>query len=68
MVRTLLRAARERGLVVSGGSDYHGTRKNIALGTLGKGIAPADPLSELTVLRRLGVSEDGAVSENTTDR
>ena len=55
MIRTLLRTAQERNLLVSGGSDYHGTRKPNALGSLGAGVSPADPEAELTILRRLGV-------------
>ena len=55
MIHTLLRTAWNRDLLVSGGSDYHGTRKQNILGSLGKGLSPADPLSELTILRRLGV-------------
>ena len=55
MIRTLLRTAQERNLLVSGGSDYHGTRKPNALGSLGKGVSPDDPGAELTILRRLGV-------------
>ena len=53
MIQTLLREAGERRLLISGGSDYHGTRKQISLGTLGRGVSPKDPLSELSVLKRL---------------
>ena len=59
MIQTLLRAAGEHQLLVSGGSDYHGTRKKIALATLGKGVSPKDPMTELTVLRRLCADEAG---------
>ena len=55
MIRTLLRTAQERNLLVSGGSDYHGTRKPNVLGSLGAGVSLADPEAELTILRRLGV-------------
>ena len=68
MIHILLRAAQDRHLLVSGGSDYHGIRKKIALGTLGKGVSPGSPMSELTVLRRLGAVEDGADHTNARDR
>lgn len=34
--RILLDAAKEKGLLVSGGSDYHGRFKNVSLGCLGR--------------------------------
>ena len=68
MIRTLLRAAQNRHLLVSGGSDYHGTRKKIALGTLGKGISPGSPKKELSVLRELGAVDADSVCSDTTGR
>lgn len=44
--------ARRRGLLVSGGSDYHGTNKRIAPGTLNADHVPVPP-DELTVLPAL---------------
>lgn len=41
--------ARERGLLISGGSDYHGTNKSIAPGTLNAEGLPV-PMERLTIL------------------
>lgn len=52
----LVRTAEERGLYISGGSDYHGKNKNIPLGTLnadGERIA-ADRLTLIDALRERG--------------
>lgn len=54
-IRFLLEAAEEFGLFVSGGSDYHGSHKDIGLGTLndyGKGITDKD-LSIVKALRKI---------------
>lgn len=53
--RFLLETARARGLLISGGSDYHGTRKEIDLGDLGRDAPKLDPLEDLTVLRAAGI-------------
>lgn len=50
----LVKEAEKHGLLISGGSDYHGKNKNIALGTLnayGRRVDPAE-LSLLEELRR----------------
>ncbi|MCD8104094.1 MAG: PHP domain-containing protein [Lachnospiraceae bacterium] len=44
--------ANRHGLLISGGSDYHGTRKTIALGTLNACGAPVCE-EQLTILRKL---------------
>ncbi|MCD7954984.1 MAG: PHP domain-containing protein [Lachnospiraceae bacterium] len=50
---TFLRAqAQKHGLLISGGSDYHGSRKTIALGTLNAYGAPVYE-EQLTILRQL---------------
>ncbi|MCD7832708.1 MAG: PHP domain-containing protein [Lachnospiraceae bacterium] len=49
-VQFLRDMAKKYGLLISGGSDYHGSRKNIALGTLNAyGAAVSE--DELTILR-----------------
>lgn len=45
----LVRHAEARRLLISGGSDYHGTRKNILLGTLNAASAPVTE-EQLTIL------------------
>lgn len=50
----LEKIALARGLLVSGGSDCHGERKNIALGTLNAEGLPVDP-ARLTVLKRFSL-------------
>ena len=50
--RFLLKNAQERGLYVSGGSDCHGTNKNIAPGEERADKMPADP-ALLTILEKL---------------
>ena len=52
----LIEMARERGLLVSGGSDFHGKNKNVSIGelnTAGKPVYDSD-LSLIEVLRKLG--------------
>ena len=49
----LLETAARSGLLISGGSDYHGSRKQIALGVLGSGTAEYDPMERFTILREL---------------
>lgn len=51
-VSFLLDQARKHGLLVSGGSDYHGTAKTIPLGTLNAYGQPVDP-TDLTIVARL---------------
>lgn len=51
-VRFLMDEARERGLLISGGSDYHGSRKNIALCELNAFGMPVKK-GMLTVLNQL---------------
>ena len=41
------------GLLVSGGSDYHGGHKKVPIGVLGKDAPPV--MEDLTVLRALGI-------------
>ena len=53
----LLTTAAANGLLVSGGSDYHGDRKPIALGELGTGPEEYDPMERFTILRELLSSE-----------
>ncbi len=48
----LCRVARERGLLISAGSDYHGGNKTVVLGSLGAEGAEPD-LGEITVLSKL---------------
>ena len=48
----LLECARSRHLLVSGGSDYHGTNKNIPLGRLNAGDIPVRP-EQLTILKKI---------------
>ena len=48
----LAQTAQSRGLLVSGGSDYHGTNKSIALGTLNADEATIS-LERLTILQAL---------------
>ena len=51
----LLEQAAAHGLLVSGGSDYHGgNKKGISLGMLNTADAPVDP-ARLTVLKALGM-------------
>ena len=38
----LVKCARENNLFITGGSDYHGKNKNVALGTLNKDFIPVD--------------------------
>lgn len=38
----LTKCARENNLYITGGSDYHGKNKNVALGTLNKDLIPID--------------------------
>jgi hypothetical protein len=45
-------AAEQRGLLISGGSDYHGKAKDIRLGTLCREEVPVDP-GTLTILDEL---------------
>ena len=52
--QTVLEAARELGLLVSAGSDYHGENKTVELGRLGAEGKAVDAAS-VTVLRALGV-------------
>ncbi|MCD7820371.1 MAG: PHP domain-containing protein [Lachnospiraceae bacterium] len=51
-VSFLCAAAEKHSLLISGGSDYHGSRKNIALGTLNAYHAPVNE-AQLTILREL---------------
>ncbi|MCD7746293.1 MAG: PHP domain-containing protein [Lachnospiraceae bacterium] len=51
-VQFLRKEAEGYGLLISGGSDYHGVRKTIALGTLNAYNAPVRE-EELTILREL---------------
>ena len=44
LVDRLVELARSRGLLTTGGSDYHGTRKPIALGQMGCGIEAFEAL------------------------
>lgn len=48
----LAAAAQSRGLLISGGSDYHGTNKSIAMGTLNAGDREVPP-ERLTILNVL---------------
>ena len=48
----LVQSARENNLLISGGSDYHGANKNIALGELGA-ESPDIKLNQLTILQSL---------------
>ena len=48
----LAQSARENNLLISGGSDYHGTNKTIALGELGK-ESPDIKLHQLTILQKI---------------
>ena len=50
----LEKIAAARGLLISGGSDCHGERKNIPLGRLNAGGVPVDP-ARLTVLKRFSL-------------
>lgn len=52
LCRELSRTAKDRGLLISGGSDYHGSNKSVALGHLNRARESVDA-SELTVLREL---------------
>jgi len=55
-ISMLIEMARERGLLVSGGSDFHGKNKNVSIGelnTAGKPVYDSD-LSLIEVLRKLG--------------
>lgn len=55
-ISMLIEIARERGLLVSGGSDFHGKNKNVSIGelnTAGKPVYDSD-LSLIEVLRKLG--------------
>lgn len=51
-IEFLLHAAKEHHLFISGGSDYHGTNKNIAIGELNAAKIPIDG-EKLTVLTHL---------------
>lgn len=46
-IKRLRTAARSRGLVTSGGSDWHNTRRNTALGHFWVGRSKVEPLLEL---------------------
>ena len=48
----LAQSARENNLLISGGSDYHGANKTIALGELGVEL-PDIKFNQLTILQRL---------------
>ena len=48
----LVRSARENNLLISGGSDYHGLNKTIALGELGAEL-PDIKIQQLTILQRI---------------
>lgn len=48
----LVQSARENNLLISGGSDYHGANKTIALGELGA-ESPDIKLNQLTILQSL---------------
>ena len=48
----LAQSARENNLLISGGSDYHGLNKTIALGELGAEL-PDIKFNQLTILQRL---------------
>lgn len=48
----LIALAKRHGLLISGGSDYHGTNKTVALGTLCADGTPI-PATRLTVLEKL---------------
>ena len=48
----LAQSARENNLLISGGSDYHGTNKTIALGELGR-ESPDIKLRQLTILKKI---------------
>ena len=48
----LVQFARENNLLISGGSDYHGTNKTIALGELGAEL-PDIKIHQLTILQKL---------------
>ncbi|MBF1329038.1 MAG: hypothetical protein HXM69_04555 [Mogibacterium diversum] len=50
----LLDIAESRGLLVSGGSDFHGKNKNVEIGELGVSMKPVfdSDLSLITELRR----------------
>lgn len=52
MVNFLIDEAKKHDLLISGGSDYHGTNKNIALGELNAEKRPVDA-EKLTVLTHL---------------
>ena len=54
--------AQAQGLYISGGSDYHGTRKTNRLGVLGKGSLP-ESAACLTILRELGAGHGEALPE-----
>ena len=45
----LVKVAKENNLLITGGSDYHGTNKNIPLGTLNSENKPVK-FSELSIL------------------
>jgi len=48
----LAESAREKNLLISGGSDYHGLNKNISLGELGT-EKPEIKLHQLTILKKI---------------
>ena len=48
----LVQSARENNLLISGGSDYHGLNKTIALGELGA-ESPEIRIHQLTILQRI---------------
>ena len=52
---SLSEIAQNRGLLVSGGSDYHGENKSVRLGTLNEENAGVEP-GRLTILSALGIS------------
>ena len=52
---SLSEIAQNRGLLVSGGSDYHGKNKSVRLGTLNEENAGVEP-GRLTILSALGIS------------
>ena len=52
---SLSEIAQDHGLLVSGGSDYHGKNKSVRLGTLNEKETGVEP-GRLTILQALGIS------------
>ena len=62
-VRRLSKAARQAGLVTSGGSDWHNLRRNTALGHFWVGSGKIEPL-----LEALGIEAGGGATPSESDR